>query len=210
MKEKGQTSNKGRIQRHDGGKQPPEHGGNLKENLDKELFFVPSFFTFPIFPLCSIVFTFSFISSFHFPYKRGCLSLHFLIFLICSGVSLSSLSSFILPQRLRTDFAFQQTKQQRVKLLPVFFWDCFIPEDETDNLSRNVSNQILPYVSYTNKITTICHTSQQFDHFLKCVTPLSCLTLRLLMSYIYMERPFLKFLDHTQRRSTVGRTPLDE
>ena len=36
------------------------------------------------------------------------------------------------------------------------------------------------------------------------------LTLRLLMSYIYMEHPFLMFLDHTQRRSTVGRTPLDE
>ena len=36
------------------------------------------------------------------------------------------------------------------------------------------------------------------------------LTLRWLMSYIYMEHPFLMFLDHTQRRSTVGRTPLDE
>ena len=42
------------------------------------------------------------------------------------------------------------------------------------------------------------------------------LTLRLLMSYIYiyiyiyMERLFLTFLDHTHRRSTVGRTPLDE
>ena len=36
------------------------------------------------------------------------------------------------------------------------------------------------------------------------------LTLRLLMSYIYMEHPFLMFLDHTQRCSTVGRTPLDE
>ena len=42
------------------------------------------------------------------------------------------------------------------------------------------------------------------------------LTLRLLMSYIYIyiyiyiELPFLIFLDHTQRRSTVGRTPLDE
>jgi len=38
------------------------------------------------------------------------------------------------------------------------------------------------------------------------------LTLRLLMSYIYiyMENPFLMFLDHTQRRPTVGRTPLDE
>ena len=36
------------------------------------------------------------------------------------------------------------------------------------------------------------------------------LTLRVLMSHIYMEHPFLMFLDHTQRRSTVGRTPLDE
>ena len=36
------------------------------------------------------------------------------------------------------------------------------------------------------------------------------LTLRLLMSYIYMERLFLMFLDHTQWRSTVGRTPLGE
>jgi len=39
---------------------------------------------------------------------------------------------------------------------------------------------------------------------------INCLTLTLLMSYIYMEHPFLKFLDHTQRRTTVGRTPLDE
>ena len=36
------------------------------------------------------------------------------------------------------------------------------------------------------------------------------LTFRLLMSYIYMEHLFLMFPDHTQRRSTVGRTPLDE
>ena len=36
------------------------------------------------------------------------------------------------------------------------------------------------------------------------------LTLRRLMSYIYMEHPFLMFLDHTQRRSTVGRSPLVE
>jgi len=36
------------------------------------------------------------------------------------------------------------------------------------------------------------------------------LTITLLMPYIYMERLFLMFLDHTQRRSTVGRTPLDE
>ena len=36
------------------------------------------------------------------------------------------------------------------------------------------------------------------------------LTLRRLMSYVYMAHPFLMFLDHTQRRTTVGRTPLDE
>jgi hypothetical protein len=30
------------------------------------------------------------------------------------------------------------------------------------------------------------------------------------MSYIYMEHLLLMFLDHTQRRSTVGRTSLDE
>ena len=46
----------------------------------------------------------------------------------------------------------------------------------------------------------------------------NALTLRRLMSYIYiyiyiyiyMEHPFLMFLDHTQRRNIVGRTPLDE
>ena len=44
------------------------------------------------------------------------------------------------------------------------------------------------------------------------------LTLRLLISYIYIyiyiyiytEHLFLMFRDHTQRRTTVGRTPLDE
>jgi len=35
------------------------------------------------------------------------------------------------------------------------------------------------------------------------------LTLRSLTLYIYGAL-FLMFLDHTQRRSTVGRTPLDE
>ena len=45
---------------------------------------------------------------------------------------------------------------------------------------------------------------------------ITLLTLMLLMSYIYiyiyiyMEHLFLMFLDHTQRRSAVGRTPLDE
>ena len=42
------------------------------------------------------------------------------------------------------------------------------------------------------------------------INPFSTLTIRRLMSYIYMEHPFLMFLDHTQRHSTFGRTPLDE
>ena len=49
------------------------------------------------------------------------------------------------------------------------------------------------------------------DHFLHVSRiRVKSLTLRLLMSYIYMEHLFLMFLDHTQRRSTVGRTPLEE
>ena len=53
-----------------------------------------------------------------------------------------------------------------------------------------------------------------FQRFRKSSLFLARLTLRLPMShiyiYIYMEHLFLMFLDHTQRRSTVGRTPLDE
>jgi len=48
-------------------------------------------------------------------------------------------------------------------------------------------------------------------HFLHvCRIRVKSLTFRRLMPYIYMEHPFLMFLDYTQRRSTVGRTPLDE
>ena len=48
----------------------------------------------------------------------------------------------------------------------------------------------------------------------RLVTDTRNITLRLLMSYIYiyiyMEHLFLMFLDHTQGRTTAGRTPLDE
>ena len=50
--------------------------------------------------------------------------------------------------------------------------------------------------------------AHHFLHFSRIRVKL--LTLRLLMSYIYMERLFLMFLDHTQRRTTVSGTPLDE
>ena len=63
-----------------------------------------------------------------------------------------------------------------------------------------------------------CHLKQQsyYDKIWRYET--FCLTLRRLMFYIYiyiyiyiyMEHPFLMFLDHKQRRNTVGRTPLDE
>jgi hypothetical protein len=51
---------------------------------------------------------------------------------------------------------------------------------------------------------------KRFSESIKESLGRNSLTVRLVMSYIYMEHLFLMFLDHTQRRSTVGRTPLDE
>ena len=76
-------------------------------------------------------------------------------------------------------------------------------------------------------LNPICYLLALLAHYFLHVSRISVksLTLRLLMSYIYiyiyiyvyiyiyyiyMEHLFLMFLDHTQRRSTVGRTPLDE
>jgi len=62
------------------------------------------------------------------------------------------------------------------------------------------------------ELNPICYLLALLDHHFLHVSRIrvKSLTLRLLMSYIYMERLFLMFLDYTQRRSTVGRTPLDE
>jgi len=65
----------------------------------------------------------------------------------------------------------------------------------------------------TPELNPICYLlallgAHHFLHFSRIRVKL--LNLRRLMSYIYMEHPFLMFLDSTQRRSTVGRTPLDE
>jgi hypothetical protein len=64
------------------------------------------------------------------------------------------------------------------------------------------------------ELNPICYLLALFAHDFLHVSRIrvKSLTLRLLMSYIYihMEHLFLIFLDHTQRRSTVGRTPLDE
>ena len=56
---------------------------------------------------------------------------------------------------------------------------------------------------------TCSQTHPYMDHLVKQWLRYSyfTLTLRLLMSYIYMEHLFLMFLDHTQRCTTVGRTP---
>jgi len=64
------------------------------------------------------------------------------------------------------------------------------------------------------ELTPICYLLALLSHYFLHVSRImvKSLSLRLLMSYIYiyMERIFLMFLDHTQRRSTVGRTPLEE
>ena len=75
------------------------------------------------------------------------------------------------------------------------------------DLSANFQQRYLTMVTHSYSCENV-----------KKLAPLTItlLTLRRLMSYIYiyiyiyMEHPFLMFLDHTQRRSTVGRTPLDE
>ena len=62
------------------------------------------------------------------------------------------------------------------------------------------------------ELNPICYLLALLAHYFLHVSRIrvKLLTIRLLMSYIYMERLFLIFLDHTQRRSTVGMTPLDE
>jgi len=65
-------------------------------------------------------------------------------------------------------------------------------------------------VIYSKSLSSVVIISKGFPCLSKITEVHQCLTLRLVMSYIYMEHPFLTFLDHTQRRTTVGRTPLDE
>ena len=74
----------------------------------------------------------------------------------------------------------------------------------------------MPYKEQINplkpELNPICYLLALLAHHFLHVNRIrvKSLTFRPLMSYIYMEHPFLMFLDHTQRRSTVGRTPLDE
>ena len=85
-----------------------------------------------------------------------------------------------------------------------------------------IDNKIIEQVKLFNplnaELNPICYLLALLAHHFLHVSRIrvKLLTFRLLMSYIYiyiyiyMEHPFLMFLDHTQRRSTVGRTPLDE
>ena len=73
--------------------------------------------------------------------------------------------------------------------------------------------ELEPRVNPLNaELNPICYLLPLLAHHFLHVSRIrvKSLTLRLLMSYTYMEHLFLMFLDHTQRRSTVGRTPLDE
>ena len=76
-----------------------------------------------------------------------------------------------------------------------------------------------PFNPLNAELNPICYLLSLLEahHFLHVSRiRVKSLTLKLLMLYIYiyiyiyMERLFLMFLDHTQRRSTVSRTPLDE
>ena len=97
----------------------------------------------------------------------------------------------------------------------------FISEDnikiELTERERKISDWINPL---NLKLNPICYLLALLAHHFLHVSRIrvKSLTIRLLMSYIYiyiyiyiyMEHLFLMFLDHTLRRSTVGRTPLDE
>jgi len=73
-------------------------------------------------------------------------------------------------------------------------------------LTHDIINPLNP------ELNPICYLLALLAHHFLHVSSIrvKSLTLRLLMSYMYMERLFLMFLGHTQRRITVGRTPLDE
>ena len=72
------------------------------------------------------------------------------------------------------------------------------------------ANKVFFYLSLAFLLPEALHSLAQPYTTERNIIAQFSLTLRRLMSYIYMEHPFLMFVDHTQRRSTVGRTPLDE
>ena len=92
----------------------------------------------------------------------------------------------------------------------IYFYNFMLVIDST---VQNNDNEIsLHFNSLNPELNPICHLLALLAHHFLHVSRIrvKLLTIRLLMSYIYMEHLFLMFLDHTQRRTTVGRTPLDE
>ena len=89
-----------------------------------------------------------------------------------------------------------------MRLTLSWFFNHIFPIQHSNDLILNPLNPELNPICYF--LALLAH---HFLHVSRIRVKL--LTFRLLMSYIYMEHPFLMFLDHT-RRSTVGRTPLDE
>ena len=84
---------------------------------------------------------------------------------------------------------------------------------DTEEFPAVLLNAIDRHINLLNaELNPICYLLALLAHHFPHVSRIrvKLLTLRLLMSYIYMERLFLMFLDHTQRRSTVRRTSLDE
>jgi len=79
-----------------------------------------------------------------------------------------------------------------------------------------ISNTVNVINTLNPELNPICYLLALLAHHFLHVSRIrvKSLTIMLLMSYIYiyiyMEHVFLMFLDHTQRRITVGRTPLDE
>ena len=94
-------------------------------------------------------------------------------------------------------------------------------EHDDDDVDDNIHTHMIETTSYfivfwlnslNPELNPICYLLALLAHHFLHVSRIrvNSLTIRLLMSYIYMEHLLLMFLDHTQRRSTVGRTPLDE
>ena len=94
-------------------------------------------------------------------------------------------------------------------------WYCFFLSMQTD-LCVSFVYTVLDIKVKVNplnpELNPLCYLLALLAHHFLHVSRIrvKSLTIRLLMSYIYMEHLFLMFLDHTQRRTTVGRTPLDE
>jgi hypothetical protein len=137
-----------------------------------------------------------------------------------------SLSSLKTPPKIYKEFSFTKA----------YLYSGTLSSAPDIRYHNNFSSQLRPYIKHaivakSNKSTypivinlvtcfnpvsaelnSICYLLALLAHDFLHVSRIrvKSLTLTVLMSYIYMEHLFLMFLDHTQRRSTVGRTPLYE